>query len=128
MQKGDVVIIHDDVPRVRWRLAVIEDLICGGDGLVRAAIVRTANKTTNRPITKLYPLELNEGGTVNMSNGDSSIPETEERPSMAPSPVNSATTDPCRVQRAASVRANDLMKEWASVLSGPPEDVAENEL
>ena len=29
VQKGDVVIVHSDVPRVTWRLAVIEDLIVG---------------------------------------------------------------------------------------------------
>ena len=125
LQKGDVVSIHDDVPRARWRLAVIEDLICGDDGLVRAAIVCNADRTTNRPITKLYPLEWNEGRTLNMSNG---TPETEEHPNAALPSVNSATTDPRQTQRATLVRANNLMKEWASVLSGPPQDVAENKL
>ena len=60
IQKGDVVINHDDTPRTMWKIAVVKDLVTGGDGLVRAATLRTANGTTNRPITKLYPLELNE--------------------------------------------------------------------
>ena len=132
VQKGDVVIAHDDVPRVTWRLAVIEDLIVGGDGLVRAATIRTANRTTTRPITKLYPLELNEGRTLDVrTRQDENDTETEGHTNATLPPVNSTTTTttrPSRVQRAAAMRATNLMKEWASVLSEPPEDVAENEL
>ena len=33
---GDMVIIHDDNPRMNWRVAVVEDLelSVGGDGLI----------------------------------------------------------------------------------------------
>ena len=56
---GDVVQIQDDNPRVRWKLGVIQRLITGNDGLVRAVELRTAGGLiTNRPIAKLYPLEL----------------------------------------------------------------------
>jgi len=55
---GDVVQIHDDTPRSRWKLAVIEELITGNDGRTRAAKLRTSNGLTNRPIVKLYPLEV----------------------------------------------------------------------
>ena len=130
VQKGDIVIVHDDVPRVTWRLAVIEDLIVGGDGLVRVATIRTA-WTTTRPITKLYPLELNEGRTLDLrTRQDENETETEGYTNATLPPVNSTTTStrPSRLQRAAAMRATNLMKEWASVLSGPPEDVAENEL
>ena len=41
-----------------WKLAVIEDFIIGRDGLTQAAMIRTANGTTSRPISRLYPLEL----------------------------------------------------------------------
>ena len=78
VQKGDVIIIHDDVPCVTWRLAIIEDLIVGGDRLIWAATLRTANRTTSRPITKLYPLELNERRTLDLrTRQDESEPETE---------------------------------------------------
>ena len=50
--------VHDEKPRNVWKLAVIEELIRGNDGLVRAANIRTKNGQTNRPITKLYPLEI----------------------------------------------------------------------
>ena len=127
VQKGDVVIIHDDVPRVTWRLAVIKDLIVGGDGLVRAATIRTANRTTTRPITKLYPLELNEGRTLDSRIiQDESVPAAEGHTNATPPPLNS-TTATTRPQRSAARRANNLMREWTSVLSGPPEDVTENE-
>ena len=128
VQKGDVVIIHDDAPRVTWRLAVIEDLIVGGDGLVRAATIRTGNRITNRPITKLYPLELNERRTLDLRTRHESGPESEGHTNATLPPVDTNTTRPNRVQRAAAIRASGLMKEWASVLSRPPEDVAENEL
>ncbi|XP_045174518.2 uncharacterized protein LOC123535831 [Mercenaria mercenaria] len=56
---GDVVQIHDtSLPRNRWSLGVIEDVIVGNDGLIRAARVRSRRGVTTRPISKLYPLEL----------------------------------------------------------------------
>ena len=58
VQVGDVVLVHDDIPRIRWELAVIEDVIKGSDGLIRAANIRTKGGRTNRPISKLYPLEV----------------------------------------------------------------------
>ena len=60
IKAGDVVQIHDESPRTRWKLAIVEDLITGNDGRVRAAKIRTASGFTNRPIVKLYPLEVIE--------------------------------------------------------------------
>ena len=54
---GDVVLIHGEGPRIRWNLAVVEELITGGDGSVRAAKVKTKNGLTTRPVVKLYPIE-----------------------------------------------------------------------
>ena len=58
IKKGEVVLVHDDTHRSTWKLAVIESLIEGRDGLVRAANTRTSTGCTNRPITKLCPLEI----------------------------------------------------------------------
>ena len=44
---GDVVLIHDYSPRARWKMAVIENLIKGNDGNIRAAEVRTDSGRTN---------------------------------------------------------------------------------
>ena len=41
VQTGDVVLVHDDTLRINWQLAVIEDVIKGSDGLVRAVNIRT---------------------------------------------------------------------------------------
>jgi len=53
---GDVVLVHDDSPRISQKMAVIGELILGADGFVRVANICTSNGKTNRPITKLYPL------------------------------------------------------------------------
>lgn len=50
---GDVVLIHDDTPRVRWKLAVVETVNRSADGLIRSD-----NGITNSPITRLHPLEM----------------------------------------------------------------------
>ena len=55
---GDVVLNHDDKPRVNWKLALVTSINRGRDGLVRSANLRTANGTTNRPITRLHRLEV----------------------------------------------------------------------
>ena len=52
---GDIVIVHNDGPCVNWRLT---KLLVGGDGFTRAVEIRTSTGTTNRPIAKLYPLEV----------------------------------------------------------------------
>ena len=56
---GDVVQIHNVGPRIRWKLAVVEDVVKGNDGLIRSTKLRTNNGVKNRPIVKLYPLEVN---------------------------------------------------------------------
>ena len=58
VSEGQVVQIHEDGPRVGWKCAVITGLIRGPDGQVRAAELRTVSGKTNRPISKLYPLEV----------------------------------------------------------------------
>ncbi|VDH93828.1 Hypothetical predicted protein [Mytilus galloprovincialis] len=50
---GDVVQLGSESPRLLWRLGTIEDVIKGGDGLIRAAKVRTSRGlVTTRPIRK----------------------------------------------------------------------------
>ena len=39
---------------------MVEDLVRGMDGYIRAGKIRTKNGRTNRSITKLIPLEVNE--------------------------------------------------------------------
>ena len=58
VKAGDVVLIHDDGPRLYWKLGVVDSLIQGNDGLVRAVNVRTNDRITSRPISRLFPLEV----------------------------------------------------------------------
>ncbi|XP_063442133.1 uncharacterized protein LOC134722442 [Mytilus trossulus] len=65
VKQGDVVQIYDDnSPRTTWKLGVIEELTYGNDNLVRSATVRTSNSKLNRPIVKLYPLEICESDSI----------------------------------------------------------------
>jgi len=67
---GDIVLIHDDGPRLHWRLAIVDSLIQGNDGLVRAVNVHTNNRITSRPINRLYPLEISSPPDSQMDSGD----------------------------------------------------------
>ena len=61
---GDVVLVHkDNRPRGLWKLAKMESLIQGADGLIRGATIRihSSNKRSTlvrRPLQLLYPLEV----------------------------------------------------------------------
>jgi hypothetical protein len=103
--------VHDEKPRNVWKLTVIEELIRGNDGLVRAASIRTKNGQTNRPITKLYPLEIcaenNEKRQADYIE-ETDTPTTNEQP--APRP-----------QRLAALRARDRFSKWAEELRSGPE-------
>ena len=59
VKQGSIVQIMDDSPRHTWKLGIIQDVITGNDGLVRAAIIRSSNGLISiRPIVKLVPLEI----------------------------------------------------------------------
>ena len=65
---GDIVHIHDKVPRVRWKMGKVDKLLSGKDGLVRAAELTLLDKSqritrTKRPIQKLYPLEVSRAAS-----------------------------------------------------------------
>jgi hypothetical protein len=51
-----------NVPRSRWKLGLVTQLIRGTDSRARAAYVRTSgNRITSRAISRLYPMEVNAG-------------------------------------------------------------------
>ena len=64
VQVGDVVLISDeDLPRTRWRLGKVVELITSKDGYVRACKLRVHNEGRrvsflNRPINKLCFFEV----------------------------------------------------------------------
>jgi hypothetical protein len=56
---GNVVLIHEDCPRIKWKLGYITSLHHSVDGRIRSVDIKTVYGQTNRPINKLYPLEIN---------------------------------------------------------------------
>ena len=53
-------------------MAVVKELQQGNDKFVQSATIQTANGITNRPITKLYPLQVNAGMDVS-TRGQSTV-------------------------------------------------------
>ena len=115
------MIIHDENPRLKWHLAVVQELQRGNDNFMGSATIQTINGLTNRPISKLYPLEVNVGTDV--SGGKSkNIAEEEDddcisMPEVEPKPLSSV-----HPQRSAAVKARTRASEWNKILQGP-EDV-----
>lgn len=57
-KRDDVVLLKENLPRSRWRLAKIKSLISSQDGIIRAAEISDAShKILRRPLNLLYPLE-----------------------------------------------------------------------
>ncbi|XP_054280801.1 uncharacterized protein LOC128998611 [Macrosteles quadrilineatus] len=62
-QVGDVVHVHDTLPRGTWRLGKIEVLNVSADGNVRSAKLKLGSgKYITRPINLLYPIEVSDHG------------------------------------------------------------------
>ena len=81
---GDVVLIHDDTAQVNCRMAVIESVNKGADGMIRSANIRTSTGRTNCPIAHLYPLELTDNTTANISTDDGPEQSTTDNPIRRP--------------------------------------------
>jgi len=52
------VLVHYDGTCLNWKLAIVEGLAKGNDGIVRSTTIRTQNGIANRPVLKLYPLKV----------------------------------------------------------------------
>ena len=122
---GDVVLVHNDGPRILWRLAVVENLIYGSDGLVRAANIRTSTGRTNRPIVRLIPLEVSVQDKDTARSDNSSL---SYRDKSANSTSDSQVDVHRRVvesrpARNSAKRAREKLTQWADILSVPREDV-----
>jgi hypothetical protein len=102
IQAGDLVILYDEGHRLMWKKAVVLELLPGQDAQTRVARIQTANTTTTRPISRLYPLrkatELQAPQDEEPQNTDTDKPtellerDSEEEPTIRP-------------RRAAAVKA-----------------------
>jgi len=88
---GDVVVMKDDSKRMFWRLALVEELLTGSDGHVRAATVRAVKsgrqgQMFRRSVKHLYPLEVS-------AEKNRSAPAEENRSKNAEKGVNETEGD-----------------------------------
>ena len=104
------MLVHDDTARINWKLAVIESVNKGADGLVRSANIRTATGRTNCPIAHLYPLEVT---ATEMTVKPSTVKMPQSQDSDQPVPPSN------RPVREAARRGQEQMKEWISYLRAP---------
>ena len=118
---GDIVLVHDECPRMNLKLAVIKGLTKGNDGMVQSATIRTKNGITNRPVAKLYPLEVtSDAGSLRdqmteMSDNDEG--DTAE--------TDHSTQVRVRPRRNAAEQVQQRILEWTECTRAPPEDVGD---
>lgn len=76
VKPGDVVIIKgDERNRGKWKLGVVDKLIEGRDGVVRAIRLRAGKSYLERTIQHLYPMELSCDHTKQNCTMNVSAPE-----------------------------------------------------
>ena len=92
--------MHDNTPRLQWRLGVIEELIEGLDVFVRAVRIRTNGGKTDCSIAKLYRLKINE-----LEYNEAPICKRRNTVSDDDLGDDDATSVPHRSTRKAAVRA-----------------------
>ena len=105
---GDVVLIHDDSPRVNWKLALVTSINRGHDGLVRSAQCTHRQWNNKPPYQKIAP-SRNQAKEVSHTANRTATVQT-------PSPVR-------RPQRDAARRAIRRIADWVKDICVPPEDV-----
>ena len=123
ISKGDIVVIYDENERRGfWRLGLIEELILGTDGHVRGAKVKvsTGGKPTlwQRPVQRLYPLEVNCFKEAKDCDSEKSVDDTESieespcldsriNPSHSPETNGQSSDNNPRPKRTTAIEARD---------------------
>ena len=109
---------------------MIEGLNRGNDGYIRSVTVRTASGRTNRPIARLYPLEVSvDECSVNKGSEELKQQETDQQGTDQQGTDQQDVHDSQditlqqRPVRRAMIKARDQVTEWTKMLCRPPEDV-----
>ena len=82
IKRGDVVVLKSDTSkRLFWKLAIVDKLLMGVDGHVRAAVIKVSKpqggtKLLRRSVKHLFPIEVRVEDSMN----DSSTEQTQEQP------------------------------------------------
>ncbi len=110
------MVYADDQLRSHWNLGLVEGVMVGADGEIRAANVRVNKKGTssvlNRPIQHLYPLEVRRSAE---EDDHADIPDPDE---VCTEPQTELST-PRQSRRAFGTRARDRI--LAQAISESPD-------
>ena len=116
LEVGDIVLVHNqDNPRGFWKLARVQSLITGRDGIVRGATLRVGSKSGSptilqRPLQLIYPLEIhNDPSTITTTELQLTTRTLDES-------LDSITPElePVRPQRKAAVEARQCVQQWCA--------------
>ena len=58
---GDIVLVRDHIPRGKWKLGIVKNVIPGTHGYVRNAEIKTREGIHNRPISTLTHFAIAKG-------------------------------------------------------------------
>ncbi|XP_015121518.1 uncharacterized protein LOC107044225 [Diachasma alloeum] len=108
IKEGYVVFVgSDNVKRLEWPLARVDQVFPGKDGEIRVVKLKTANGYVTRPIQKLYPLEMSMSEIEEILRASDAEPENWHT-------VPSAS----KVRRAGTEKKKKLETKAAEVLPG----------
>ena len=93
---------------------MIEDVVKGSDGLIRAANIRTKPGKTNCPVARLYPLEVCSTETLKL---------TPTIPQPSNGPPEDQIQSGARQTRNTALKARLKLHEWTQILRAPLEDI-----
>jgi len=113
--------VHDEKPRMQWRLTIVEELIKGRDNLIHAAHVRMNNYRTTHPIVKLYPLEVSHPTSEESSDDSNGPQDLQDSRETVREVVNSNTTSSsdCHGHRKAASKVLERISNWTSIRPAP---------
>lgn len=101
---GDVVLLHESLPRGSWKLAVVQRCIESKDGQIRfAEVILPSKRVLIRPLNLIYPLECSKGEldrNKEINSSRKALPPTQP----------STDSRKARPQRNAAKRARKLVE------------------
>ena len=98
---GEIVLVKDDnLPRRKWKLALVKEYIFSKDGQIRSVIIQLPNKQlVSRAINHLFPLEIQ------------AVQSEDEDMNLQKSDVNTELKGDSRPMRKAAVQAHKRITE-----------------
>ncbi|EYB96025.1 hypothetical protein Y032_0154g2997 [Ancylostoma ceylanicum] len=110
---GEIVLIEQDlIPRGNWPYGKVVELISSADNLIRSAKILMPNhRTIQRPLNKIFPLEIR------------SVPENRKTNDVETIDKDLASTTSRRQlpSRAAKTRAYDVIRDFEESLESHPQ-------